>query len=147
MKNHRSPGFYHHLSVMQENSQVFLSVTQFLSTLLLFRLKTYQVQGRPPRSIPSGECQSIPQPQQHTPPPKKRGLHSLYQLTNYAGRIHPLPLQGPNNLICFVGVCFLPGKASFFFSSLFLYCKIKHFGCKILGRSKKKMHKRKYYCP
>lgn len=61
----------------------------------------------------------------------------LHQLTSYAGRLLPPPSGKPHSHL-FCGYV-LPSSQNqgCFFLSLFLYCKIKHFGCKILGRSRK----------
>lgn len=75
--------------------------------------------------------------------PEKDEVLSLHpldgSLTHQVFARSSLPLHVLNNLIYLVGILFLSGKTNFF---MFLYCKIKHVGCKIFEKSRE-VHRRK----
>lgn len=75
--------------------------------------------------------------------PGKDEVFSLYllggSLTHQVFASSSLPLHVLNNLIYLVGMLFLSAKTGFF---MFLYCKIKHVGCKIFEKSRE-VHRRK----
>lgn len=79
--------------------------------------------------------------------PEKDKVFSLHpldgSLTHQVFASSSLPLHVLNNLIYLVGILFLSGKTGFF---MFLYCKIKHVGCKVFEKSRE-VHRRKLLSP